>query len=175
MLTINYGVCKLISCLLVLGIAKIVLTVQAYLSPIGKARLLIHQANRISGAQFCIVLATSLTATIIISVHIYSSTTHSNRSRRRFQKIVDILLQSSVAYTAAVIPISVSGFLNTGVVDDTALTVTILGRYSSRFGSIIMVSFPQYFTLLTDCVIPFISIGTCADTYGSSVGHTPCA
>ena len=85
------------------------------------------------------IAATSLTATFTICLHIYTSTTHNHRSRRRYKHIIDTLVQSSVSYTTAVVLGTILAFLNTGSLQD-SINIIILENYYETLVDVASVS-----------------------------------
>ncbi|KAF9559280.1 hypothetical protein CPC08DRAFT_708943 [Agrocybe pediades] len=61
----------------------------------------------LSGAMLASVAATSLATTFIICRQIYKHTKHRSRSRRRYRKIIDALIQSSALYSIGVVIMAV--------------------------------------------------------------------
>jgi len=115
--------------------------------------------NRISGATNSAVVATSITATFIICRHIYATTSHDRRTRRRYKHIVDILIQSSILYTTAVLADIVLQFVNTGTLQN-SIKLEILLNYFEIFPIVTSVSvaspcntYLPSFSFETCCVI----------------------
>ncbi|KAF9554616.1 hypothetical protein CPC08DRAFT_821600 [Agrocybe pediades] len=88
-------------------------------------------ANRIGGTLFAFVAATSLSATFVICYHIYVKTSLDRRSRRRYQHILDILVQSSSVYSVSVLVIAIFGFIFTGEVQSSLTLVAVSDFFES--------------------------------------------
>ncbi|KAF9558690.1 hypothetical protein CPC08DRAFT_549836 [Agrocybe pediades] len=86
--------------------------------------------NRLTSAMFISVSATSLAATFIICRQIYLYTSPGTQSRRRYQNIIDTLVQSSALYTAVAVLEVVPGFIET---NDPASTVKLMGAVNYAY------------------------------------------
>ena len=98
-----------------------------------------QQSNDIIGGMFVAVALTSLTATFIICHHIYKSTYQDRRSRRRYRHILNILMQSSVIYTAAVLLETVVTIIYAGG-SEPPVNLVILANYCDALLTITIVS-----------------------------------
>jgi len=120
-----------------MSFGSLVNTVPAFQTP-ARAR----QANYISGAMLSTVAATSLVSTVMICLHIYSSTTHDRRSRKRYKHIIDAMVQSSAVYTTVAIATMIVVLLNTGAAE-TSIAVIALVDWMSALMMITRVCFLQ--------------------------------
>ncbi|KAF9547181.1 hypothetical protein CPC08DRAFT_769502 [Agrocybe pediades] len=112
-----------------LAVVNITILTLTYVNPVFQSDQWFHNANVIDGIFEAIVAATSISASVTISYHIYSITRRTSGAWRRYKHIVDILVQSSGAYSTAVLLAAVVGFLNTGEAN-TSLTALILDNYA---------------------------------------------
>ncbi|KAF4622550.1 hypothetical protein D9613_008977 [Agrocybe pediades] len=112
-----------------LAVVNITILTLTYVNPVFQSDQWFHNANVIDGIFEAIVAATSISASVTISYHIYSITSRTSGAWRRYKHIVDILVQSSGAYSTAVLLAAVVDFLNTGEAN-TSLTALILDNYA---------------------------------------------
>jgi len=70
--------------------------------------------NLLQGGGFLLSAATSITATFVIALHIHSSTGPNGRTRKRYTRIVDIIIQSCILYTLAMLGSAYTSFINNG-------------------------------------------------------------
>ncbi|KAF9554363.1 hypothetical protein CPC08DRAFT_712941 [Agrocybe pediades] len=75
----------------------------------------IHIFYRINGAMFISVALTSLLSTILICYEIYSRTTRESWSRRRYQHVVNALVESSGVYSVAAIVSAILQIMDTAM------------------------------------------------------------
>ncbi|KAF9547319.1 hypothetical protein CPC08DRAFT_755482 [Agrocybe pediades] len=137
-----------------------------------RLRLWAHTANTISGVKNISIVATSLTATLIICYQIYSRTMTSGLSRK-YKRIMDVLIQSSALYSSVSIVQAVSGFTNGGNVAVSTSAFT-LGEYATvlmtlmaglsptlMVGRLAIVARSQHIETSADC-----TSGTCSSDQG---------
>ncbi|KAF9554103.1 hypothetical protein CPC08DRAFT_821899 [Agrocybe pediades] len=93
-------------------------------------------ANRLNAALLTSVAATSLVSTAVICLRIRPHTSPGSPSRKHYQTIINILIESSAFYTIIAIIMAILSFANTGNVDS-AFTVIIVSEYMDALSQII--------------------------------------
>ncbi|KAF9548003.1 hypothetical protein CPC08DRAFT_715698 [Agrocybe pediades] len=95
-------------------------------------------SNRLNGAAFISVAATSLVSTLMICRQIWRHTSTITRSRKHYRTIIDILIQSSALLTVTVILSAILNFINTGNIES-SLKISFVTQFVSAFDTIIPV------------------------------------
>ncbi|KAF4610152.1 hypothetical protein D9613_010236 [Agrocybe pediades] len=83
-------------------------------------------SNHLTAATLVSVAATSLVSTGVICLEIWRNTSPSSRSRKRYQAIIRVLIESSALYTATVISSAILNFTTTGDVESCFTAVLVL-------------------------------------------------
>jgi len=68
--------------------------------------------NILEGSSLCVTAATSMTATLVIGAHIYSSTSFNQHARKRHSHIVEIMIQSSALYSLTILSEAITIIIN---------------------------------------------------------------
>ncbi|KAF9560022.1 hypothetical protein CPC08DRAFT_762946 [Agrocybe pediades] len=96
-----------------------------------------RRADKLNSAMFVTIAATSVVATFIICWHIYEHTTPGTFSRKRYQNVINALIQSSAMYSVIVVVQAVLGLLDTGEIQAPLTFVTaLIGQYMSALSQI---------------------------------------
>lgn len=121
-----------------LGLAgtEIGIKVHQLYAPDSVTRSTIQRDDILTGILFLTVALTSLTATLIVCLQIFSHTTGS--SRIKYKHIVDILIQSSASCTAIIIGLAIVEISSTGPLKNSSAIATV-GQYLQSSASIMMV------------------------------------
>lgn len=92
--------------------------------------------NIMQASSSTITAVTSITATIVIGAHIRSSTRLNRRARRRYQHIVEILVQSAALYSIVMLVQAIVAIIDTGDFDTTGSAILNFGDYMTGITSI---------------------------------------
>ncbi|KAF9552528.1 hypothetical protein CPC08DRAFT_714555 [Agrocybe pediades] len=93
-------------------------------------------ANRLNAAVLISVATTSLVSTAVICLRIRPHTSHSSPSKKHYQTIINILIESSALYTIIALFMAILSFANTGSVDS-SLTVILITEYVGAISQIV--------------------------------------
>ena len=137
--SINYQLHSLAKIWAVLCVVDTVFVSLLSLRPTFRTLEHARMSNIVGGAMYISIALTSLTGTFMICYHIYSSTSNS-KARKRYKRIVDILIQSSIMYTTAIVLETISQFVSTEETPASAVQSLILNEISTSLSSIITVS-----------------------------------
>ncbi|KAF4609879.1 hypothetical protein D9613_010197 [Agrocybe pediades] len=83
-------------------------------------------SNRLKAATLVTVAATSLVSTVLICLRIWRHTALSSRSRKHYQTITVVLIESSTLYTVAVLLLAIADFTTTGNIETTMTFADLL-------------------------------------------------
>jgi len=99
--------------------------------PTDRAIPFVEKYNILQGSSYCVIAATSMTATLIISAHIYSSTRLNVGAQRRYRHIAEIMIQSAVLYSLSMIAQAVSIFIKNANINMLSSSILNANTYTS--------------------------------------------
>jgi len=131
-----------------------------------------QMSDYISVASITTGAVTNLTTTTIISYQIYSTTARDRRARRRYQHIVNALIQSCSIYTIAAIFDAILGLLGTFSQNEgMSQTTYVIENYINLILSAASVSIQR--STVRAAIIFMLTdsnhVGTCTNSYGRSI------
>lgn len=84
-----------------------------YVNPSDNTPEFARQFNVMQGTSSCVTVVTSVLATFVIGAQIYASTAMNRQARRRYQYLIEIIIQSSALYSISILLSAITTLVDT--------------------------------------------------------------
>ena len=128
----------------------------------------VSRLNVVQGTTLCVTVATSVVATLVIGVRIYTSTARNHQARERYKHIVEIIVQSSALYSISLLISAVNTLCdNSGDLTASQSVAFNADSYAYGIAAVATVYSSPFFPMNSDLLV-IISLGICPHSNGCS-------